>query len=85
MSSLAWAASSRADGEPSNGHVTSTRMADVSSCDIMVRSGLLSPVVPGGGLLPEDFAKVGRDCSDNAVNDGVVRFLLDLSQEAEKR
>ena len=43
------AASWRASGLPSNGTQTSTRMAELPSVEIIVRSGLLAPVVPGSG------------------------------------
>ena len=46
---LAAAASSRADGEPSKGMVTSTRMAEELSGEMTTRSGRLSPVVSGRG------------------------------------
>ena len=47
MATLKFAASSKANGESSNGQVTSTRMTEVLPGNIIVRSGRLSPVVPG--------------------------------------
>ena len=45
-----WAtASSSAVGEPSNGQETSTSVTFVPHGEMMVKSGLLSPVVPGRG------------------------------------
>ena len=49
FSTLERAASSRAVGEPSNGQQTSTMNAEDSSGEMMVRSGLLAPDVPGRG------------------------------------
>ena len=46
-SSFALAASSSASGEPSNGQLTSTTVTVKLSADIILRSGLLFPVVPG--------------------------------------
>ena len=47
LASLAWAASSRAVGQPSNGQDTSTIVTVESSGEMIVRSGLLFPLVPG--------------------------------------
>ena len=47
LSILEQAASSSALGEHSKGQQTSTRMMEELSCDMIVRSGLLAPDVPG--------------------------------------
>ena len=47
FSTLALAASSSTVGEPSKGQVTSTIMREDPSGEVIVRSGLFAPVVPG--------------------------------------